>query len=170
MPGYSRTRPSPPLRHTTAVLVLSLACGAALAQAMPIESLMHFPRTVLTISTGARVDRFRVWIADTRAREMQGLMFVRDLPADEGMVFPMRPPQVAYFWMKNTYIPLDMLFIGTDGRIAKITASAKPFSLRTLSSDVPVEAVIEIRGGEAKKLGLAVGQRVSWRMPAASAP
>ena len=65
------------------------------------------------------------------------------------MLFPQASPQVANFWMKNTYIPLDMVFVGEDGRIAKIIANAHPFSLDVLSSDVPVIAVLEIRGGEA---------------------
>ncbi len=146
----------------TALLVLSLGSAAALAQIMPIENLSHFPRATLTISAHGRLDRFRVWIADTIARQAQGLMFVRDLPADEGMIFPMKPPEVAQFWMKNTYIPLDMLFVAPDGRIEKIIANAKPFSLAVLSSDAPVEAVIEIRGGEARQLGIGVGSRVRW--------
>lgn len=90
-------------------------------------------------------------------------MFVRDLPAGEGMLFPQGSPQVAHFWMKNTYIPLDMIFVGGNGRIAKIIANARPFSLDVLSSDVPVIAVLEIRGGEAKRLGIGVGDRVSWQ-------
>ena len=89
-------------------------------------------------------------------------MFVRDLPAAQGMLFPQPSPQVANFWMKNTYIPLDMVFVGADGRIAKIIANAHPFSLDLLSSDVPVIAVLEIRGGEAHQLALNVGDRVSW--------
>jgi uncharacterized membrane protein (UPF0127 family) len=145
-----------------ALLVILLGRTAALAQIMPIENLSYFPRATLTISARGRVDRFRVWIADTRARQAQGLMFVRELPADEGMIFPMRPPEVAQFWMKNTYIPLDMLFVAPDGRIEKIIAHAKPFSLAVLSSGAPVEAVVEIRGGEARKLGITVGARVSW--------
>lgn len=90
-------------------------------------------------------------------------MFVRDLPASEGMLFPEGSPQVANFWMKNTYIPLDMVFVGEDGRIAKIIANAHPFSLDVLSSDVPVIAVLEIRGGEAQQLGMQVGDKVSWK-------
>ena len=89
-------------------------------------------------------------------------MFVRDLPASEGMIFPQDSPQVAHFWMKNTYIPLDMVFIGEDHRIAQIIANAHPFSLDVLSSEVPVIAVLEIRGGEAQQLGMRVGDRVSW--------
>ena len=169
-------------------LSLWLAAGhSSLAQSMPIEDLSRFPRTTLTIVTHGRADRFRVWIADTPARQEQGLMFVRDLLADEGMLFPqgvptrgesspllaragkeVLVPQVAHFWMKNTYIPLDMVFVGEDGRIAKIIANARPFSLDVLSSDVPVIAVLEIRGGEAKQLGIGIGDRVSWGPHAAS--
>ena len=65
--------------------------------------------------------------------------------------------------MKNTYIPLDMVFVAAGGRIAKIIANARPFSLDVLSSDVPVIAVLEIRGGEAQQLGIGVGDRVSWK-------
>ena len=90
-------------------------------------------------------------------------MFVRDLPATEGMLFPEGSPQVAHFWMKNTYIPLDMVFVGKDGRIVKIIPNARPFSLDVLSSDVPVIAVLEIRGGEARELGMGVGDRVRWQ-------
>lgn len=140
---------------------------AGLAQSMPIESLTHFPRTTLTIRARGHVDRFDVWIADTPARQEQGLMFVRDLPASKGMLFPQDSPQVAHFWMKNTYIPLDMVFVGEDGRVAKIITNAKPFSLDVLSSDVPVIAVLEIRGGEAQQLGVRVGDRLSWKKPGA---
>ncbi len=93
-------------------------------------------------------------------------MFLRDLPLGEGMLLPMHPPRVAKSWMANTYIPLDMLLVAPDGRIEKIKAEAEPFSLKTISSGAPVEAVIEIRGGEARKLGLADGQLVCWSTPA----
>jgi hypothetical protein len=148
------------------VLGLAFAWGlgsVCLAQSAPIESLTHFPRTPLDIVAHGHHNRFRVWIADTPPRQEQGLMFVRDLPADQGMLFPEPSPQVANFWMKNTYIPLDMVFVGADGRIAKIIANAHPFSLDVLSSDVPVIAVLEIRGGEAHELGISVGDRVGWK-------
>lgn len=179
-------RTAPAAARLAASLLLALAAcfsfgRASRAQSMPIEDLSRFPRTTLTISAHGHLDRFHVWIADTPARQEQGLMFVRDLPASEGMLFPQEAsavpgatppahgggdvlvPQIAHFWMKNTYIPLDMVFVGEDGRIAKIIADARPFSLDVLSSDVPVIAVLEIRGGEAKQLGIAVGDRVSWK-------
>jgi len=147
-------------------LMLAGALGSVcLAQSAPIESLTHFPRTTLDIVAHGHHDRFEVWIANTPPRQEQGLMFVRDLPASQGMLFPQDSPQVAHFWMKNTYIPLDMVFIGEDRRIAKIIANAHPFSLDVLSSDVPVVAVLEIEGGEAKRLGIEVGDRVSWQAP-----
>ena len=148
-------------------LLAGLASVPARAQSMALENLDHFPRATLVIGAGGGIHRFRAWIANTTARQAQGLMFVRDLPADEGMVFPMNPPRVAQFWMANTYIPLDMLFVAPGGRIERITANAKPFSLQTISSGEPVEAVIEIRGGEARALGITVGSLVRWTLVAA---
>lgn len=145
------------------ILLAGALASACLAQSQPIESLTRFPRTTLDIASHEHRHHFDVWIADTAARQEQGLMFVRDLPPDEGMLFPQSAPQVAHFWMKNTYIPLDMVFVGEDGRIAKIIANARPFSLAVLSSDVPVIAVLEIGGGEAKRMGIRVGDRVSWQ-------
>ena len=92
-------------------------------------------------------------------------MFVSDLPATFGMIFPLEPPRIEAMWMKNTYIELDMLFIGADGRVSKIIARAAPMSLKTLSSDAPVAAVLELKGGEAARLGLHPGDLVSWKKP-----
>ena len=157
------------LRGLAALLMVGVIAGLVpvpgRGQSMPLESLNHFPRTTLTVETPGHAHRFTVWIADTPARQVQGLMFVRDLPAQQGMIFPMRPARVAQFWMANTYIPLDMLFVAPDGRIEKIAANATPFSLKTISYGVPVEAVIEIQGGLARKLGLMIGQRVRWTPP-----
>lgn len=152
-----------PRRWAAGLLLGGALASLCYAQSMPMESLTHFPRTTLEIVAHGQHDEFQVWIADTPARQEQGLMFVRDLPSRQGMLFPEGSPQVAHFWMKNTYIPLDMVFVGADGRVAKIIASAKPFLLDILSSDVPVIAVLELRGGDAQVLGIAVGDRVSWK-------
>ncbi len=157
--------PKPPVALFGTCALACLALGATVfAQSMPLENLAHFPRGTLTISARGRIHRFKVWIANTPSRQEQGLMFVRDLPPDQGMIFPQQPPQPVQFWMENTYVPLDMLFVDPDGRIGKIIANATPFSERLLPSDGPVEAVIEIAGGEAEKLGLAVGARVRWQI------
>ena len=143
---------------------------AACAAAMPLraEDLASFPRTTLEIAHhggdhAARTYTFQVWVADTPERAEQGLMFVSDLPESMGMVFPLDPPRVENMWMKNTYIELDMLFVAADGRVTKIIERAHPLSLDNLSSDKPVSAVVELRGGAVAHLGLKVGDKVSWK-------
>jgi uncharacterized protein len=172
------SRPSPTARlkalAVAAVIagaVLPLATGALAQQPRRPLELSTFPRTSLEIThiDEQRVPRrypFTVWVADTPQRAEQGLMFVSDLPETLGMVFPLDPPRVETMWMKNTYIELDMLFIRADGHVSKIIARAAPLSLQTLSSDTPVAAVLELQGGEAAKLGLRVGDTVSWKKPA----
>jgi Uncharacterized conserved protein len=147
------------------LLMLAAAGMAAVAgaQIAPIEDLTRFPRAVVEIETRDRVHRFDVRIADTPARQAQGLMFVRDLPADEGMLFVHEKPRPVSMWMKNTYIELDMLFAGADGRIVHIAERARPHSLDTIGTDVPVAAVLEIRGGEVERRGIRVGDRLEWR-------
>jgi len=85
-----------------------------------------------------------------------------------GMVFPIEPPRVENMWMKNTYIELDMLFVDEHGRVTKIIQRAAPMSLRTLSSDGAVAAVLELKGGQAAKLGLQTGDTVTWKKPPSS--
>ena len=123
--------------------------------------LASYPRADLSIVrvNGAR-HAFRVWVADTSERQMQGLMFVRDLPADEGMLFVHERPRVANMWMKNTFVPLDMLFIDARGRIVTIIENTTPHSLDTLSSGRPVLGVLELRGGEVARRGIRTGDRV----------
>jgi uncharacterized protein len=148
--------------------ILGLGAGAAAgAQSDAPMDLATFPRTTLEIvhhdHQSAHRYQFDVWIADTEQRAEQGLMFVSDLPDSKGMVFPLDPPRVEVMWMKNTYIELDMLFVDTDGRVVKIIERARPLSLEQLSSGQAVGAVIELKGGEAAKLGLAVGDHASWQ-------
>jgi uncharacterized membrane protein (UPF0127 family) len=164
--------PAPRAILFTALPALAqLASASALAQTPEAAvDLATFPRTSLEIThRGAhhavRKFPFEVWVADTPARARQGLMFVSDLPEGRGMVFPLASPRVETMWMKNTYIELDMLFIGADGRVTKIIERAHPMSTDTLSSDTPVSAVLELQGGEVAKLGLKVGDTVAWKKP-----
>ena len=143
-----------------ALLFAALPIGAVPAQTGELLELSTFPRSVLTIEHGAQRHQFNVWLADTAERQMQGLMFVRDLPADQGMLFVNREPRVVSMWMKNTFIPLDMLFIDARGRIVKIFERTVPQSLDTLSAPKPVKAVLELRGGEAARRGIRAGDRV----------
>jgi len=151
------------------IALLRQAAAPAQEPQRPLD-LASFPRTSLEIAhrDAQHVSHrysFQVWIADTPARAEQGLMFVSDLPANLGMIFPLDPPRVETMWMKNTYIELDMLFIQPGGRVSKVIERAEPMSLRTLSSDTPVAAVLELKGGQAAKLGLRVGDTVTWRKP-----
>ena len=127
----------------------------------PLEPLSAFPRSLLEIKTRAgSVHHFSIWIADRPARQEQGLMFVRQLPDHTGMLFPYRQDRRITMWMKNTLIPLDMVFIGADGRIAHIAASTTPQSLDIIAAPDPVRAVLELAGGSTQDLGIRVGDQV----------
>ncbi|GAA4712840.1 DUF192 domain-containing protein [Sphingomonas lutea] len=117
----------------------------------------------LTIQSGSRSHRFTVEVARTAEEQAQGLMFRESLADDRGMIFPFEPPREAGFWMKNTLIPLDMIFIRADGTIARIAANTVPHSLEPVQSGEPVAAVLEIRGGRSAELGIKEGDRVDWR-------
>ncbi len=132
------------------------------AQQAPLEDLSAFPKAQLTIRGGGASHEFTLWVADTPSRDEQGLMFVRELPADRGMVFQDQQPKVWTMWMKNTFIPLDMLFISADGRIAQIS-HAIPHDETIIRSAIPVKAVIELQGGISDKLHLKVGDHASWK-------
>src|SRR4051812_7369929 len=110
----------------------------------------------LTIHSQTGDHRFTVEVAATLDQQEQGLMHRRSLDGDRGMIFPYDPPQDVGFWMKNTLIPLDMLFIRSDGTIARV-ASAKPLDLTTVAAGEPVAAVLELRGGRAAELGIRAG-------------
>ncbi|HXA93542.1 MAG TPA: DUF192 domain-containing protein [Steroidobacteraceae bacterium] len=157
------------VRISRAVLPLALAalwglglCGAAVspAQNAPLQDLATYPRTMLTIRSGKTQHTFSVWVADTAPRQTQGLMYVRDLPADRGMLFT---DCCTGIWMRNTYIELDIVFVGTDGRIAKIAEHAHPFDETTIPAGGPMKAVVELRGGVASELKLKTGDEVSWQ-------
>jgi uncharacterized membrane protein (UPF0127 family) len=115
----------------------------------------------LEIASKTGVHSFTVEIADTEASREKGLMFRKSLPEGAGMLFDFKSEQPVGFWMENTYIPLDMIFIRADGRIAKIVANTKPLSKDIIPSGVPVLAVLEVAGGTARKLGIEPGDRVA---------
>jgi uncharacterized membrane protein (UPF0127 family) len=120
------------------------------------------PSVPLTIRTAKGKHAFRVEVARTPAQQEQGLMFRPELAPDGGMIFPMKPPRPASFWMRNTIIPLDMIFIRADGTIARIAANTEPYSMATVDSGEPVGAVLEIAGGRAAALGIVAGDKVDW--------
>ena len=122
-----------------------------------------FEQDVLIISASERACyRFNIWLAETMPQQRRGLMFVRDLPAGTGMLFVYGEPGRRSMWMKNTYIPLDMLFIRRDGVISSIIDNTEPLSLTSRSSEEPVTYVLELGGGVTAALGISAGDRVLW--------
>ena len=106
--------------------------------------------------------RFTVEVARTAEEQINGLMNRTSLAPDRGMIFPFEEPREASFWMKNTLIPLDMIFVRADGTIANIEANTVPLSLQPVYSAGPIAAVLEIAGGRSAELGINAGDKVEW--------
>ena len=146
-------------------LLIFLTVGAlhrmTLASDNPGASLDHLAVSALVIETaGGERHHFRVYEARTPEARRRGLMFVTDLALDEGMIFDSGGVEHAAMWMRNTPLPLDMLFVLPDGRIARIERETVPYSRKIIHSGVPVRAVVEINGGMAAELGIREGDRV----------
>jgi uncharacterized protein len=115
----------------------------------------------LEIASKTGVHTFAVEVVDNDAERAKGLMYRRELPEGQGMLFDFHREQEVSFWMQNTYIPLDMVFIRGDGRILRIAENTEPLSTRLIPSGGPVRAVLEVIGGTTRKLGIAPGDRVA---------
>jgi uncharacterized membrane protein (UPF0127 family) len=145
-----------------ALLLATLpACSARSADDFQPAQLREFARGEITIERQAGRDTFRVWLARTPAEQQQGLMWIRQLPRDQGMLFLLDPARPMDMWMKNTYLSLDMLFFNADGRITRIHANAEPQSENIISSGGEVAGVLELLAGEAKRRGIRVGDRIT---------
>lgn len=114
------------------------------------------------VDTGEEIVGFATELADTPEAQSRGLMFRTELDDFAAMLFPSRRPEIRSFWMRNTPLPLDIIFVGTDGRIINIAAMTTPYSLESVRSEAPAIAVLEIRGGRAAELGIEPGDSVSW--------
>ena len=155
-------------------LVISMALGlaacsqqvvgspAAAAESAPaIHPISGLEVIAVSIESHGAKHTFRAEVAKTAREQAKGLMFRTEMGKDEGMIFPRPYAQPASFWMKNTVIPLDIVYIGADHRILNI-ANAKPYSLDPIPSDGPALAVLELNGGRAAELGIKAGDLVSW--------
>ena len=137
---------------------------AAQGQAAPVHPTSGLPVIDLAVKSGKTQHPFRVEVARSAEEQAKGLMFRTEMGADEGMLFVRNPPDLASFWMKNTVIPLDIIYVGVDGRILNIV-DAKPYDLTPLPSKGVAAAVLELNGGRAAQLGIKVGDKVSWKLP-----
>jgi uncharacterized membrane protein (UPF0127 family) len=144
-----------------AVARLLVAACVALAANVPAQAAGE---ATLKIISKTGVHLFSVELATNDAARSRGLMFRRELPEGRGMLFDFEHDQPVAFWMHNTYISLDMIFIGSDGRIRRIAENTKPLSDRSIPSGVPVRAVLEVIAGTARKLGIVPGNRVAGAM------
>ena len=154
------------------MLVLAIACSPQpTAEAAPAEVNASVPPQrhresglaviPLSITTTSGTHRFRAEVAASPAEQQKGMMFRTAIGPDEAMIFPNAVPQVRSFWMKNTVIPLDIIYVGPDRRILNIV-TGEPYSLDSLPSAGPVINVVEIAGGRAAQLGIKPGDAVAW--------
>lgn len=151
--------------HTIVIKHKFLLLCVILLSAMPILAVakgITFEKATLSIVSGEQRHVFKVELATTPAQQERGLMFRKSLADDAGMLFVLAQEQPISMWMKNTLIPLDMVFINKQGTITHIHANAKPKSLATISSNGPVYAVLELAGGVSKKKQIKVGDVVEY--------
>jgi uncharacterized membrane protein (UPF0127 family) len=154
---------------TTIATLALVACNAtapsdAIAQRPAADASALSPAGLqlvpLTIDSKGKRHTFTVEVAGTSQEQAQGLMFRTELAPDAGMIFPFPTLKPASFWMKNTVIPLDIIFVRADGSIESIAANTTPYSLDAVSSQGPVAAVLELAGGRAAQLGIKPGDIV----------
>jgi len=138
--------------NVAAVIVLCLLVAAGDAGATSLQR--------LEIATKSGPRAFLVEMATTDDEKDLGLMNRRDLPDGQGMLFDFSPPQLVSMWMKNTLIPLDMIFIQADGRVLRVAQNTEPLSTMAIPSGGVVKAVLEVIGGTAKRYGIGPGDQV----------
>jgi uncharacterized membrane protein (UPF0127 family) len=144
------------------ILLLGILLATALPGRAAEPQLQQFATAHLTIVSADGPHRFMVELAETPEQMEQGLMFRRSLAPDAGMLFDFKQPTVATMWMRNTLIPLDMLFVDQQGLIVNIVQRAVPESDQTIAAVKPVRVVIELNGGTAERLGIKPGDRVLY--------
>jgi hypothetical protein len=139
-------------------LSLALVCGLSMFTEDGVRAASIQPLEIVT-KTGVHV--FSVEIATTEEEKTTGLMYRKELADGKGMLFDFSPEQEVSMWMKNTYIPLDMIFIRADGRILRIAENTEPLSTKIIPSRGLAKGVLEVIGGTAQKYGIAPGDRVA---------
>jgi len=148
------------LRTTFRIVAVAVLLFARPANSQSADDGVAFRTETLSIETAHGAYPFRVEMAESMSQRAHGLMFRRELAPDHGMLFLYPREETIMMWMKNTYIPLDMLFIGRDGRITRIVAETKPMSTDVIASGPPAKAVLELAARTASRLGIKEGDRV----------
>jgi uncharacterized membrane protein (UPF0127 family) len=144
--------------HLRAWLLVALVTALG-AFASPASQAASFQPLEIVTKNGVHV--FSVEMATTEEEKTTGLMYRKELPDGKGMLFDFSPEQQVSMWMKNTYIPLDMIFIRADGRILRIAENTEPLSTKIISSGGPAKGVLEVIAGTAQKYGIQPGDRVA---------
>jgi uncharacterized protein len=137
---------------------LLLTAVALCATAVPLRAA---GKDTIEVVTRTGVHAFSVELATNAAERAVGLMYRKELPEGHGMLFDFQEEQPVQFWMHNTYIPLDMIFIAADGRVVHVAQDAKPMSDDLIPSRRPARAVLEVIAGTARKFGIVAGDRVT---------
>lgn len=135
-------------------------CNAGAPQAISAADL---DQVQLCVKSKTKTHSFIVEVAETSQQQAKGMMFRTELADDKGMLFPFVEVRMASFWMKNTVIPLDIIFIRSDGVIENIAENAEPYSTLPVESTAPVAAVLELRGGLTAEMGIMPGDKVAWK-------
>jgi uncharacterized membrane protein (UPF0127 family) len=146
------------------LLVLFLLAAFVIIGLCPAFGPANAAEATLEIVSKNGVHPFAVELAVNDEERTRGLMFRKELPEGRGMLFDFKQEQAVSFWMRNTYVPLDMIFIRADGRILRIAENTEPLSEKLIPSGGPVRAVLEVIGGTARKMGIAPGDRVETRI------
>jgi uncharacterized membrane protein (UPF0127 family) len=141
----------------------SKIAGGCVAGADKGQSAAGLKQVMLCVKSVSKTHQFTTEIAATSMEQAKGMMFRTEMPDDTAMIFPFPEPKPASFWMKNTVIPLDIIFVRPNGTIESIAENAVPYSTDPVLSGEPVGAVLEIRGGLAAELGIQAGDMVTWR-------
>jgi uncharacterized membrane protein (UPF0127 family) len=143
------------------LLLLLVLCPTAVAADDELDA--RFGKDVLIIVAGEHACyRFDVYLAQTNAQRARGLMYVKEMPATTGMLFVYEDDKVVSMWMKNTYIPLDMVFARADGTVASIARGTEPLSLSSVASDEPVRFVLELNAGTTQRLRIDENSYLQW--------
>ena len=152
--------PSPPVDRSLLARVLAILAVVLVFGTGGAAGSVSFEETPLVIAAESGRFEFQVELAVSPEQRSQGLMFREELAEDRGMLFDFGRPQQASMWMRNTYLPLDMLFIDAEGRITQIASDTQPLSDNVIASREPVRAVLELRAGVTARLGIEPGDRV----------